>query len=107
MARVRNYNEGQSHTVTFTFLNNGVPASPLTARYRIDCLTTGNVIKDWTVIESPGQVQTVAVGPSDNRIINQRNESERRQMVMQTNFDTEEQSVSDSEWTVKNLQGVR
>jgi hypothetical protein len=106
VARLRNYKEGQSFNAVFKFYDeNYVPSSPLTARYRIDCLTTGQAIRDWTTF-NPGQSVTIAVTPNDNRIINTRNPSERRQMVVQSNYGTDTQSVQSTDWIVENLQGV-
>lgn len=107
MARTRRFLEGQSFTARFVFLDeDNAPASPLTARYRIDCKTSGQVIVDWTVIDPVSQTVEIRVTPSQNRIINSRNDVERRQMVVQSNYDTDEQAVQESEWDVKNLQGV-
>ena len=106
MSRVRNYKEGQSFVATFKFFDtNFVPASPATARYRIDCLTSKAVVRDWTTL-SAAQTIDIAVTPADNAIQNSSNPSERRQLVVQSNYGTDVQSVQSSEWTVENLQGV-
>ena len=106
MARVRNYNEGQSFTATFKFFDSSfLPSTPTTARYRIDCLTSGAIVKDWTELTA-AQTIAVAVSPDDNKIQNSNNPSERKQMVVQSNHGTDVQSVQKSDWTVENLQGV-
>ena len=106
MARVRNYKEGQSFTATFKFFDSGfAPSTPATARYRIDCLTSGVTIRDWTVL-TPTQSIDIAVTPTDNAIQNSQNPSERKQIVVQSNYGTDTQSVQSSDWTVENLQGV-
>jgi hypothetical protein len=107
VARVRNYNEGQSFTATFKFFDaSNFPSSPITARYRIDCLSSGQEVRGWTEL-TPAQSIDIAVTPSDNAIKDSRNSVERKQIVVQSNYGTESQSVQDSEWEVKNLQGVR
>lgn len=104
--RLRKYNEGQSATITITFQDDdGTIVTPTTARYRIDCLTTKQEVRDWTTI-TPASTVTIAITPSDNAIISDRNDTERKQMVIQTDHGTDDQAVEYSEWTVKNLQGV-
>lgn len=106
MARLKEYNEGQSFTATFKFFDSGyVPSSPTTARYRVDCLTTGNEIRGWTTV-TPAQTLNISVSPEDNRIVSSANPFERRQLVVQSNYGTSTQSVQTSDWLVKNLQGV-
>lgn len=106
MPRLKEYNEGQSFTATFRFFDSGyVPASPATVRYRIDCLTTGNAIRDWTTL-TPAQALSISVTPEDNVIKEPINRYERRQLVVQSNYGTSTQSVQSSDWLVKNLQGV-
>ena len=105
-SRVPEYNEGQSFTANFKFFDEDwVPSSPLTARYRIDCLTTGKVVVDWTDITATQSVD-IAVSPDDNDILNTANPRERKQMVVESNYSTSTQSVQTSEWDVRNLQGV-
>jgi hypothetical protein len=104
--RVRNYNEGQSATLTFVFADEDDEVTePTTARYRIDCLTTGRVVRDWTTLTVATSVE-VAITPDDTAILVNRNPSERKQVVVQSNYGTDEQAVAYSEFTVKNLQGV-
>lgn len=106
MARTRKYNEGQSFTATFKFFDEDFLAStPSTARYRIDCLTTGGVVRDWVVL-AVSQAIDIAVTPSDNQIIDSSNPNETKQMVVQSNYGTDTQSVQATEWIVENLQGV-
>ena len=105
-SRVPEYNEGQSFTATFKFFDsNYVPSSPTTLRYRIDCLTSGVVVKDWTVVTAAQSVD-IEVSPDDNAIQNTSSLLERKQMVAQSNYETATQSVETKEWNVKNLQGV-
>jgi hypothetical protein len=104
--RVRKYNEGQSATVNIVFQDDdNVATTPTTLRYRIDCLTNRRQVRDWTTL-TPASSVSIPITPSDNAILNTRNDVERRQMVIQTEYGTNDQAVEYSEWTVKNLQGV-
>jgi hypothetical protein len=91
--------------VDFTLLDDGVPSSPSTARYRIDCLTTKRTVTDWTEL-APAAVVTISVTPDENAILNSRNVKETKQIVLQTNYGTSTQSVHTSDWVIRNLQGV-
>lgn len=106
VSRVPEYNEGQSFTATFKFFDSSyVPSSPTTLRYRIDCLTSRALVKDWTIL-TPAATVNIAVSPDDNEIQNTNNRRERKQMVVQTNYGTATQGVETKEWDVINLQGV-
>ncbi len=106
MPRIREYKEGQSFTANFKFYDESfAPVSPNTVRYRIDCLTTRQVIRDWTIL-TPAQSINILVVPNDNRIVNGRNPSEKRQLVVQSNYETDNQAVQATDWSIKNLQGV-
>jgi hypothetical protein len=106
VTRVKTYNEGQSFTATFKFFDSAyVASSPLTLRYRIDDLTNRIMIRDWTVV-SPSQTVDIEVTPDDNEIQNSGNARERKQMVVQTNYETDTQSVQSIDWFIENLQGV-
>lgn len=105
-SRVPEYNEGQSFTANFKFFDSAwLPSSPLTARYRIDCLTTGKAIVEWTAVTATQEID-IEVAPETNVIQSSNNPRERKQMVVQSNHGTSTQSVQTSEWDVKNLQGV-
>jgi hypothetical protein len=104
--RVRKRNEGQSATVTIVFRDDdGVATTPGTLRYRIDCLTTGRMVRDWTTL-TPASSVDIPITPADNAIKSSRNATERKQLVVQTEYGTDDQAVEYVEWTVKNLQGV-
>lgn len=105
-SRVPTYNEGQSFTATFKFFDSDwVASSPTTVRYRIDDVTNGSTVRDWTVV-TPAAVLNIEVTPSDNDISDTGNKSERKQMVVQTNYGTDTQSVQTIDWYITNVQGV-
>jgi hypothetical protein len=50
----------------------GAPVTPVSLRYRIDDVRSGNMIKDWTTIPigSPGTEHEITVTDTENAIIN-------------------------------------
>jgi len=79
---------------------------PLTARYRLDDITTGTKqeIIGWTVIAPQTSVEITI--PSDaNRILNDSNRFEQRLLTVQTDYDTDNQLSTDEEYVVENLEG--
>ena len=105
-SRVPEYNEGQSFTANFKFFDSAwVASSPTTIRYRIDCLTSGSVVKDWTTVTAAQSVD-IAVSSADNAVQNSNNRIERKQMVVQSNYGTPTQGVQTKDWDIVNLQGV-
>jgi hypothetical protein len=106
LARVRKYREGDSFSAVFRFFDDAWGlVTPTTARYRIDCLDSGVVVRDWTSTTA-GQVVTIAVESADNKIQDDGNWFERKQMVVQGNFGTASQRVLTRDWVVENLRGV-
>src|SRR5688572_9643249 len=106
VARVRSYNEEDAFVWTYKFLDTGgLPSIPTTARYRIECLTTQRMMRDWTEITPASEVEII-ITSSDNAINNNRNSTERRLIIIQSNYDTDTQKSTTDEWVVRNLQGV-
>ena len=105
MGRVREYSEEDGFVLTFKFFDDGVAATPDTIRYRIECLTTRRTVRDWTTVSPAHEIQIV-VTPDDNAILNQRSIEERKQLIVQSNYGTDTQKSTKSEWIVENLQGV-
>ena len=84
----------------------GAAITPISMRYRIDCLTTCTVILDWTAVSSPTSSNTITVTATQNRIICQDNRRERRQMVVETTSGSGGVRNDPVDWEVKNLHGV-
>lgn len=102
---MNSYNEDTSFTLLVELYDEDREAlTPQTARYRIECLTSKSSIRSWTTL-SAGPVLTIPVEPDDNVIVNERNRVERRQLTIQTDYDTTSQRVFTREWDVRNLQG--
>lgn len=106
MIPVRKCKEGHSFTHTFSFYNSSwVLTAPSNARYRVDCLTTGTQIRDWTTIAAASQI-TVSLTDDDNEIQDQRNQFETRQLTIQGDYSTDSQTVQTHDWDVENVLGI-
>ena len=81
-------NELTTNYVTLEFLNRlDVLEAPLTARYRIDCLTEGVNVLGWTTIPSPSSSEVVAITSNLNAIIDAANNSfETKQITVEAYY---------------------
>ena len=103
--RLRAKGEGSSFTVVLAFTNESDEQSVMSAvKYRIDCLTTGRTVRDWTSI-TPALEMEVDVTPEDNVIFRDRDRYEDRQLTVVANDDTDQQFVDPDPivWTVRNV----
>jgi hypothetical protein len=101
---VRPKGEGSSFSVKCGFLNYLDQATTMIAvKYRIDCLTTGQTVRDWTSV-TPSAAMEIAVAPADCVILNDRNKRERRQLTIVANDDGDTQFVDPDPllWWVNN-----
>lgn len=79
------YHERSSFTATVYFRNSSDAAeAPTTVDYRIDGLTTDTAITGWTSV-TPATSVSISVTPTENRVINNRNRLERRQITVSAN----------------------
>lgn len=79
-------------------------ATPSTIHYRIDCLTTGTEIADWTTVSAASNF-TIAVTATHNAIQSDGNRYERKQLTVMTDQDLSTQHRESVEWRVDNLYG--
>lgn len=79
--------------------------TPTNVRYRLDCLTTGIEILDWTAV-SPGETVTVTVTPTQNKIQHDFNRTERKQLMIAADYGLSTQFVESIDWEVTNLRGL-
>ena len=100
-------NEGSDLAVEAIPLdNNGMPFTPTAMRYRIDCLTTGHNVLEYTDIAMPAESNIISVPGLLNAIIFDSNPRERKQMTVET---TSGSAVRNDvvDWEVRNILGVR
>jgi hypothetical protein len=96
--------EGSSFTVRCGFKNYLDQATTmLSVRYRIDCLTTGRTIRDWTSVTPAAEMQ-IDVTRTDNLIQVDRNKREHRELTIEANDGQDTQFVDDDpiRWWVNN-----
>ena len=62
-------NERSAKSFTVRFLDSArVLSAPLTARWRLKNLETGEIVKDWTSISSPTSEETISITSDLNKI---------------------------------------
>lgn len=99
--------EGSRLPVTARFRDRATAAdvTPTNVYYRINCLTTGVVILDWTSV-TPGTEVIIAITPTQNTLQNQCNVRERKQLIVAADYGLSTQYTEPVEYTVENLCGV-
>lgn len=78
--------------------------TPTNVRYRLDCLTTGVVLLDWTTA-TPGETSAITITPTQNAIQNNFNTHERKQLTVAADYNLTTQFVESIEYEITNLQG--
>lgn len=89
-------------TVSFIDKAGGLE-SPASVQYRIDCETTGQVVRDWTTVP-PGPSVEIVLTPTDNAMQDATNESERRTVTVVATYGAADSVRDRSEYYVRNLQ---
>lgn len=103
---MRNVNEKGTLYVTVKFYDlDDDLFTPTSADYRVDCLTSGYEIRDWTAI-TPATSVTVTLTGEDNRIVDSRHSREIRQLVVRYVDEAGNEQKSQAQYRVDNLQGV-
>ena len=103
LIRKTRVNEGDTFNVDAAFVDNGTEAldTPTSVDFRVDCLTTGQVVKDWTAA-ALGDSSTVQMDSAFSVIINRWNRTERKQVTVRLNRDDDSQVSARACWTVRN-----
>ena len=105
---VDSVNEKSQIFITATHLDKaGDPTTPTSLRYRIDDVSSGAVILDWTsiAITSPGTSHEITVTAAQNAILNTLNSSEQKILTLETtSFSDVRNDVF--RWNVVNMQAV-
>lgn len=79
-------------------------SAPTTVHYRIDCLTTGTKVLDWTSV-SPAVSVTISVTSSQNAIISDNNARERKQITVSADKGTTTETRDTAFWICENIEG--
>jgi hypothetical protein len=98
--------EGSSADFTVAFLDaDGLAAVPTAVRYRIDCMTTGAQVKDWTSL-SPASSVTVPLTPTENVMQSESNARETRRVTVEASYAVADKIVDFEEFTLSNSMGL-
>jgi hypothetical protein len=96
-------NEGDSFPVNLAFvdLEGETTEAPDTVDFRVDCLTTGHIMVDWTTA-APGDTSSIQIDSAANALQVRSNRTERRQLTVRANRDATTQVSGQVRWTVRN-----
>ena len=95
--------ERNSITLTAYFRDSSNAASaPTTAHYRIDDITTETAITAWTSL-TPGASIDITIKSAENRIIDQSNERERRQITVSADKGTTTETRDTYQYFIENI----
>ena len=97
--------EGSSFTATAYFRDGEAASAPTTAKYRVDCLTTGTTLQDWTTL-TPAVSNSIAITATHNAIQDQSNKTEKKQITVSGNHDTATQFRNTVTYKIENIRNV-
>ena len=93
-------------TVYFRTRSTKAASTPTTIHYRVDCLTTGRQITDWTSVSSPDTSNTITITATENQILSDASLAETKQLTIKTDSGLSTQAIKPFRWKVQNLQGI-
>lgn len=97
-------NEGSSFVATAYFRTDGDESTPTNVYYRIDNLTTGEVIADWTSVSAAANA-SISVTATHNAIRSQCNRAEKLQLTVDADHDLATQVREAVVYEVENVRG--
>ena len=97
--------EGSSFNATAYFRLAGTASASSTAKYRVDCLTTGKELTDWTSL-TPATSISIAITATHNAIQSQANTRERKQLIVASDPGESDQTRDKVTWMVENIHNV-
>lgn len=100
--------EGSQHVVTVKFRqrSDATAQTPTNIRYRIDDLTCGDTVLDWTAVSADDEV-SITVTPTQNALRSQSSEYEVRALTVAADYGLSTQFVDSVTYRLENLLGVR
>lgn len=98
--------EGSQHTVAVSFKDRSTAALvvPTNIRYRIDDLTTGAAVLDWTAVSADDEI-TITITATQNALQWQGRDSV-RELTVAADYGLSTQFIDSVRFTLENLQGV-
>ena len=100
-----NIKERSSLVVSAYFRDSSNAAdTPTTIDYRIDDITTHTAITGWTSV-TPAVSVNITIKSSENRIVANGNQRERRQITVSADRGTDNETRDITEWNIENIGG--
>jgi hypothetical protein len=96
--------EGSAFTATAYFREDGDESTPTNVYYRLDNLTTGERIADWTSVSAAANV-SISVTATHNAIRSQCNRFEKMQLTVAADHELATQIREAVSWEVENVRG--
>lgn len=99
--------EASKHVITASFRDRATAAAvtPTNVKYRIDNLTTGTVVLDWTTATAASDV-SITITPTQNALQDQSNLTETRQLSVAADYALSTQFIDAITFELENLRGV-
>jgi hypothetical protein len=99
--------EGSQHVITAKFKDRSTAALvvPTNIRYRIDDLTSGVTILDWTSVSADDEI-TLTITATQNALQDQCKREEVREVVLAADYGLSTAYLDSIRFTVENLHGV-
>lgn len=79
--------------------------APTTAHYRVDCLTTGQQITDWTALSAAASIE-ITITATETQILEDSSRLETKQITVQADQGLSTQVNGKTIFKVRNLQGI-
>ena len=96
--------ERSSFTATSYFRSGDAGSASTTAKYRVDCLTTGTKLEDWTSL-SVAESISIPIASNTNRIISNSNRFEKKQITIASDPGETTETRDVITYKVKNIRG--
>lgn len=95
----------QSATAYFRDRATEAASTPTNIYYRLDCLTTGTAILDWTTVSAASNA-TISITSSQNQIYDASNTYETKRLTVAGDYGLSTQVTETAFYRVENLSGV-
>lgn len=100
------WQEGSAFTasVNLRTRSSGAASTPTSLKYRIDCLTTGREVADWTSAAASSSA-SISITGTHNAILSDANDYEIKQLTVMADDGLSTQHRESRRWRVENLYG--
>lgn len=102
--------EGSAFTLTAKFYDDSSDpwtlSAPSAIRYKINDLSSGNTVADWTAV-APASSVSISITAAQNAVVNPSLQSEQHEIVVQANDGLSTQYAESFRWHVLNATGIQ